>query len=73
VSFEQLTQRLHQEIEALQQEGRFYSPVLLPGKQVPRIVVQGHAYINLASNNYLGFAQDPRVIQARTGLIGSQR
>lgn len=64
MNFEQFTQRLQQELEALQQEGRFYSSVLLTGRQGPRIVVQGRTFINLASNNYLGFAQDPRVIQA---------
>src|SRR5579884_3847715 len=64
MSFEQLTQRLRQEIEKLQQEERFYSPALFAGMQGPRIVIQGRPYINLASNNYLGFAQDPRIIQA---------
>ena len=69
MSFEQFTQRLHQELEALQQEGRFYSSALLTGMQGPRIVVQGRTYINLASNNYLGFAQDPRVIQAAAAAL----
>ena len=64
MSFEQFTQHLRQELEVLQQEGRFYRPALLTGKQGPHIVVQERTYINLASNNYLGFAQDPRVIQA---------
>ncbi len=69
MSFEQVTNRLRQELEVLQQEGRFYSPALLAGKQGPHIVVEGRTYINLASNNYLGFAQDPRVIQAAINAL----
>ncbi|QBD74874.1 aminotransferase class I/II-fold pyridoxal phosphate-dependent enzyme [Ktedonosporobacter rubrisoli] len=64
MGFGQLKQRLQQELDAFQQEGRFYSSALFSGMQGPRIVIQGRPYINLASNNYLGFAQDPRVIQA---------
>jgi glycine C-acetyltransferase len=64
MSFEQFTHRLHQELQVLQQEGRFYRPARLTGMQGPRIVLEGRTYVNLASNNYLGFAEDPRVIQA---------
>ena len=64
MSLEQLKQRLGQELAALEQEGRYAHPGVLEGHQGPRITIQGQTYINLASNNYLGFAQDQRVIEA---------
>jgi glycine C-acetyltransferase len=60
----ELKARLQQELETLKQEGRYYAPGVLSGPQGPRITLQGKEYINLASNNYLGFAQAPQVIAA---------
>jgi glycine C-acetyltransferase len=64
MSLEDLKQRLGQELAALEQEGRYYHPGVLSSQQGPRITIQGQSYINLASNNYLGFAQDQQVIEA---------
>ncbi len=64
MAFSELKARLQQEIETLKQEGRYYAPGVLSGAQGPRIILQGKEHINLASNNYLGFAQDPQVIAA---------
>jgi glycine C-acetyltransferase len=64
MSLEHLKLRLGQELAALEQEGRYYHPGVLAGQQGPRITIQGKSYINLASNNYLGFAQDRQVIEA---------
>ncbi|HEX6779562.1 MAG TPA: glycine C-acetyltransferase [Ktedonobacterales bacterium] len=64
MSLEQLKQRLGQELAALEQEGRYAHPAVLSGQQGPRITIEGKSYINLASNNYLGFAQDQQVIEA---------
>ncbi len=64
MSLEHLKQRLGQELAALEQEGRYYHPGVLASQQGPRITIQGQSYINLASNNYLGFAQDQQVIEA---------
>ncbi len=64
MSLEHLKQRLGQELAALEQEGRYYHPGVLASQQGPRITIQGQSYINLASNNYLGFAQDQQVIAA---------
>jgi glycine C-acetyltransferase len=65
----ELKARLHQEMETLKQEGRFYAPGVLGSPQGPRITLQGKEYINLASNNYLGFAQDPQVIAAARAAL----
>jgi glycine C-acetyltransferase len=64
MGLEDLKQRLAQELAALDQEGRLYRPGVLSGSQGPRITIQGQSYINLASNNYLGFAQDAQVVEA---------
>ncbi len=69
MAFSELKVRLHQELETLKQEGRFYAPGVLSGPQGPRITLQGQEYINLASNNYLGFAQDPQVMAAARAAL----
>jgi len=52
------------EIEALRQQGSYTTSPILSGPQGPHITVDGRSFINLACNNYLGFANDPVVIQA---------
>ncbi|HLW01267.1 MAG TPA: glycine C-acetyltransferase [Ktedonobacterales bacterium] len=69
MSLEHLKQRLGQELAALEQEGRYAHPGVLSGQQGPRITIQGKSYINLASNNYLGFAQDQQVIAAARNAL----
>jgi glycine C-acetyltransferase len=63
-AFERFKSRLGQQLEALRQEERYYTPNILSSAQGPRITMGGRSYINLCSNNYLGFAQDPAVIAA---------
>ncbi len=64
MGLDELKQRLGQELEGLKGEERYYAPGVLSGVQGPRITIEGASYINLASNNYLGLAQDPEVIAA---------
>src|SRR5579871_5249907 len=64
MGLDELKLRLGQEVAALKQEGRFYAPGILSSSQGPRITIEGASYINLASNNYLGFAQDPQIMEA---------
>lgn len=64
MAFPELKARLQQELEMLKKEGRSYAPGVLSGPQGPRITLQGKEYVNLASNNYLGFANDPQMIAA---------
>jgi len=63
-AFARFKSRLGQQLDVLRQEERYYTPNILSSAQGPRITMQGRAYINLCSNNYLGFAQDPVVIAA---------
>src|ERR1051326_946233 len=64
MGLDELRQRLGHDLETLKQEGRYYAPGVLSGVQGPRITIEGASYMNLASNNYLGLAQDPEVIAA---------
>jgi glycine C-acetyltransferase len=63
-AFDQFTARLTTELETLKREGRSYTPNVLSSPQGPRIIMGGRQYINLCANNYLGFAQDPKIAAA---------
>lgn len=63
-AFEQFTVRLQAHLETRKQEDRYYTPNVLSSAQGPSITMDGKSYLNLCSNNYLGLAQDPRVIAA---------
>jgi glycine C-acetyltransferase len=63
-AFDRMKARLDDELVALKRDERYYLPSILAGRQGPRITVEGREYINLAANNYLGFAGDPQVIAA---------
>src|SRR6478609_5915083 len=63
-AFDRYKDRLRDELEALRQEGRYYTPNIVSGPQGPRITMGERSHINLCANNYLGFAQDPQVVAA---------
>jgi len=69
MGLDELKRRLGQEVAVLKQEGRYYAPGILSGAQGPRITIEGKTYINLASNNYLGLAQDPQVLEAANAAL----
>ncbi len=51
-------------IQELVAQGVFRRPAVLESRQGPRIRVKGKELINLASNNYLGLASHPRLVEA---------
>ncbi|MGB9792211.1 MAG: glycine C-acetyltransferase [Thermacetogeniaceae bacterium] len=55
-----LTERL----EGLKRDGVFHLPPVIEGPQGPRVTILGKEVINLASNNYLGLATHPKLIEA---------
>jgi glycine C-acetyltransferase len=63
-AFDRFTARLGGELAALRQEGRYYSPNVVSTPQGPRVTLGGRSYVNLCCNNYLGLAQDARVVAA---------
>jgi glycine C-acetyltransferase len=68
-AFEQFTSRLQADLETRKQEDRVYTPQVFSSAQGPRITMEGRSYLNLCSNNYLGLAQDPRVIAAAHDML----
>ena len=63
-AFDRYKGSLRDELETLRREGRYYTPNVVSGPQGPRITMGERSYINLCANNYLGFAQEPRVVAA---------
>jgi len=59
-----LVQELSAELDRLRDDGLYRSRTVLDGAQGVRIVIDGRAYVSFASNDYLGLAADPRVIEA---------
>jgi glycine C-acetyltransferase len=58
-----------QELEALKQEGLFVNIRTLESPQGAWIVVDGRKVLNLCSNNYLGFCNDPALKEAAKRAI----
>jgi glycine C-acetyltransferase len=59
-----LTAYLERELQTLKDQGLYNTIEVLDGANGPVIEIGGRRLINLASNNYLGLATDPRLIQA---------
>lgn len=59
-----LEQVLTEKLDDLKRQGIFQMPPVLEGPQGPRVTIAGKELINLASNNYLGLATHPRLVEA---------
>ncbi len=55
---------LRDELDALREEGTYKAERELSSPQRSTVEVQGQPLINLCANNYLGLADDPRLVQA---------
>jgi glycine C-acetyltransferase len=55
---------LEEELQNLKDQGLYRQPRTLTGEQKPRCVYDGKSVVNLSSNNYLGLANHPRLIEA---------
>lgn len=64
MSIKILTDFLNDNLNELKEKGLFNSIDVLEGSNGPIITVAGKELINLASNNYLGFATRPEIIAA---------
>ncbi len=67
-----LAERLGAELAAASAAGTRKRELVVAGPQGPRIrLADGHELINLCSNNYLGLANDPRLIEAAVEALRS--
>jgi glycine C-acetyltransferase len=55
---------LRDELDALREDGTYKAERILTSPQGGTVDVQGQPLINLCSNNYLGLADDPRLVEA---------
>lgn len=55
---------LKQELQNLEDQGLYREPRTLSGEQKPKSIYDGKSVVNLSSNNYLGLANHPRLIEA---------
>lgn len=55
---------LEQELQNLKDQGLYREPRTLSGDQKPKAIYDGKSVVNLSSNNYLGLANHPRLVEA---------
>ncbi len=60
---------LNAEIESLKKKGLFREMVCVDGMQGPVVSAEGRELLLFSSNNYLGLASHPEVIQAQTDAV----
>jgi len=65
-AFDQVVQA---QLDELKQQGLHRKLRILDGEQRPRSVIDGHAVINLSSNNYLGLTTHPKLREAAKAAI----
>ena len=59
-----LTAHLERELDLLREEGLFKGERVISSMQAGSVTADGRRVINLCANNYLGLADDPRIIAA---------
>ena len=64
-----LVNHLAAEMEKLRQSGTYKEELVLRSPQDARVIVDGREVVMLTSNNYLGFANHPRVREAQKKAI----
>ncbi len=60
---------LKEKVQALKDDGLYKTLVTLDGPNEPECVIDGKKVINLSANNYLGFANHPRLKKAAIAAI----
>jgi len=60
---------MSEELDRMKREGLYGNIRTLESAQGAKVKIDGKEYLNLCSNNYLGFANDPRVRDRTKGMI----
>jgi glycine C-acetyltransferase len=60
---------VHDELAGMRRAGSLRDDLVVTGPQGPVVTVDGRELVNLISNDYLGLASDPRVIDAALAAI----
>jgi glycine C-acetyltransferase len=60
---------MNEELDRMKREGLYGNIRALESPQGAAVKIGGKEYLNLCSNNYLGFANDPRVCEKAKGMI----
>ncbi len=66
-----MLEQLRSELDRLEHAGLRRRPVELSSAAGPRVIVDGREVVCLCSNDYLGLAADPAVVQAATDAVGT--
>ena len=61
---------IRDEVQALKDQGLYNTIRTIEGPQGPHLTVNGREVLNFCSNNYLGLANDPRMVEAATEALG---
>lgn len=64
-----LFERINNTLNSAKEAKTYNNIKILESPQGPRIKVNGQSYLNMCSNNYLGFANDPDVVSAGQAAI----
>lgn len=68
---EAIRDQLLAELDQIRGAGTYKAERVLESPQGPKITVKGRPVLNFCANNYLGLADDPRLIEAATEALGT--
>lgn len=69
---EKFVQRIGKEIEEIKQSGLYKTERIIESPQGAEIVVNGKTVLNFCANNYLGLANNPKVVEAAHETLNSR-
>lgn len=69
---EKFVQRIGKEIEDIKQSGLYKTERIIESPQGAEIVVNGKTVLNFCANNYLGLANNPKVVEAAHQTLNSR-
>ncbi|HET9091552.1 MAG TPA: glycine C-acetyltransferase [Acidimicrobiales bacterium] len=67
--FDQVRGQLADELEKIEEAGTFKHERTLDSPQGAEVTVKGKTVLNFCANNYLGLADDPRIVEAATEAL----